>query len=178
MEELLNILVKQIKVELGKSYPATAYNPRRNSRGRNKQYSGPYRKTYRGTLSDSVRGEVVQDDLNGDLKGVIVLADYYQFVDRGRKPGKYPPLEMINDWVRGKSGTFPGLSVEQTSFLVRRSIAEKGIGGINFINNAIDNVIDRLVEEGEDELLERFEEFIDDKLLTLSSSEFNLTYNQ
>ena len=105
-----------------------------------------------------------------------------EFVDRGRNPGgsgtgtKF--RDAIDTWVRQRIGTFPGLTFQQTSFLVRRSVWNKGIGGINFINNAIDNIIDDMIERGEDEYAEQFEEFIDEKLLVLSKSSRDITYNQ
>ena len=46
----------------------------------------------------------------------------------------------------------------------------KGIKGIDFINNAIDNIINDLVEQGEEEYAERFEEFIDEILVRATST--------
>ena len=191
MEEMLEILVKQLKVELAKKYQPRAYNTNRNTPGVPKTI-GQYPKNNTKRLSDSIGYEIKQID--GEEMGVIVMEDYYWYVDRGRKPSgeKRDPKKdsirttgyssgfrtAIDTWVRQKIGTFPGLTFNQTSFLVRRSIWNKGIGGINFINNAIDNIIDEMVEKGEDEFVERFEEFVDEKLLVLSKSSKDITYNQ
>jgi len=190
MEEMLEILVKQLKVELAKKYQPRAYNTNRNTPGVPKTI-GQYPKNNTKRLSDSIGYEIREVD--GEEMGVIVMEDYYWYVDRGRKPSgeKRDPKKdsirttgyssgfrtAIDTWVRQKIGTFPGLTFNQTSFLVRRSIWNKGIGGINFINNAIDNIIDEMVEKGEDEFVERFEEFVDEKLLVLSRTSNDITYN-
>ena len=196
MEEMLEILVKQLKVELAKKYQPRAYNTNRNTPGVPKTI-GQYPKNNTKRLSDSIGYEI--REINGEEMGVIVMEDYYWYVDRGRKPSgeKRDPgtptregdsirrtgyssgfRKAVDDWVKQKIGTFPGLTFEQTSFLVRRSVWMKGIGGINFINNAIDNIIDEMVDKGEDEFVERFEEFVDEKLLVLSQSSRDITYNQ
>lgn len=179
MEEMLEILVKQLKVELAKNYQPRAYNVRRNRPGVPKTI-GQYPKNNTRRLSDSIGYEV--KNINGEEMGLIVMEDYYEFVDRGRKPGGSGSGTAfriaLDRWTKQKIGTFPGLTFEQTSFLVRRSVWMKGIGGINFINNAIDNIIDDMIDRGEDEFVERFEEFVDDKLLVLSKTSNDITYNQ
>jgi hypothetical protein len=178
MEEMLKILVKQLKVELAKNYQSREYNVNRNTLGIPKTI-GQYPKNNTGTLSNSISYEIREVD--GEEMGLIVMEDYYEFVDRGRKPGAKGSgtkfRTAIDTWVRQKIGTFPNLSFEQTSFLVRRSVRMKGIGGTNFINNAIDNIIDEMVNRGEDEFAQQFEEFIDDKLLVLSKTSRDITYN-
>lgn len=178
MEEMLQLLVKQLKVELAKSYQPREYNPNRNTAGIPKRI-GQFPKNNTGNLSDSIEYEI--RNIDGEDMGVIVMADYYEFVDRGRKPGGNGSgtefRRALDTWTRQKIGTFPGLTFEQTSFLVRRSVWMKGIGGINFINNAIDNIIDDMIDRGEEEYADRFEEFIDDKLLVLSKTSRDITYN-
>jgi len=191
MEEMLEILVKQLKVELAKKYQPRAYNMNRNTPGVPKTI-GQYPKNNTKRLSDSIGYEIREVD--GEEMGVIVMEDYYWYVDRGRKPSgeKRDPKKdnirttgyssgfrkAVDDWVKEKIGTFPGLSFETTSFLVRRSIWMKGISGINFINNAIDNIIDEMIKRGEEDFAEQFEEFVDEKLLVLSKSSKDITYNQ
>jgi len=182
MEEMLERLVEQLKVELSKKYYSSSYNTERNTPGRRKKFPGPYVKNNTGNLSNSIEYEV--RNVNGEDVGVIVMADYYEFVDRGRKPGYNGDLTSrvfrtaLDKWTQQKIGTFPGLDFETTSYLVRRSVLMKGIGGTNFINNAIDNIIDKMIEDGEEEYAERFEEFIDEKLLVLSKQSRDLTYNR
>jgi len=178
MKEMLEILVKQLKVELAKNYQPRGYNIQRNRPGVPKTI-GQYPKNNTKRLSDSIGYEI--KEIDGEETGVIIMEDYYEFVDRGRKPGGNGSgtefKRALDTWTKQKIGTFPGLTFKQTSFLVRRSVWMKGISGINFINNAIDNIIDEMIEKGEDEFVERFEEFVDDKLLVLSRTSNDITYN-
>ena len=83
-----------------------------------------------GTLSNSIRGIVKQ---NGKYIVIsIQLEDYYQFVENGRKAGKYPPLSAIRKWISvkpvlprpTKSGKLP--TQNQLAFLIARKISKVG----------------------------------------------------
>jgi len=50
---------------------------------------------------------------------VSVGIDYIQYLDRGRPPGKFPPMDTIKRWVELK-----GLQVDP--FVIARGIAENG----------------------------------------------------
>lgn len=181
MEEMLQILIKQLKLELEKSYQSRAYNPQRNTPGAPKRGNGT--KIDTGKLRDSIRYEIKEDLDTGEFNGVIIMEDYYEFVDRGRRPGYDGPLESrvfrraLDEWTQRRIGRFPGMTFSQTAYLVRRSVLMKGIGGTNFINNAIDNILNDMINKGEEEFAKQFEDFVDNKLLVLSNRSFNLTYN-
>lgn len=181
MEEMLKILIKQLKLELEKSYQSRAYNPQRNTAGAPKRGNGT--KIDTGKLRDSITYDIKQDLDTGEFNGVIIMEDYYEFVDRGRRPGAKGSLtnrvfrRALDEWTERKIGRFPGMTFSQTAYLVRRSVRMKGIGGTNFINNAVDNILDGMINRGEEELAKQFEDFIDNKLLVLSRKSFNLTYN-
>lgn len=82
----------------------------------------------------------------------ISLADYWQFVNSGRKPGKFPPLPAIRNWIEVKpvnpyplaNGKTP--SIEQLTFLIGRKIANEGIEPTNFFDEAKEQTI-RAFEE-------------------------------
>ncbi len=173
------MLIKQLKLELEKSYQSRAYNPQRNTAGAPKRGNGT--KIDTGKLRDSITYDIKQDLDTGEFNGVIIMEDYYEFVDRGRRPGAKGSGEVfrraLDEWTRRRIGTFPGMTFSQTAYLVRRSVRMKGIGGTNFINNAVDNILDDMINRGEEELAKQFEDFIDNKLLVLSRKSFNLTYN-
>ena len=81
------------------------------------------------------------------FKVSISLADYWQFLERGRGPGKFPPLDKIRDWIDVKpvnpeplsNGKIP--SVEQLSFLIGRKIANEGTEGRPFFEPAKEQTI-------------------------------------
>lgn len=64
--------------------------------------------------------------------------DYAAFVNSGSRPGGKPALQVMIDWLRvkGISPRNPQHSIEDLAFLIRRSIARKGIKPQPFIDNA------------------------------------------
>lgn len=77
----------------------------------------------------------------------ISLADYWQYVNDGRKPGKFPPPPAIRNWIEVKpvnpyplpNGKTP--SVEQLTFLISRKIANEGIEPTHFFDEAKEQTI-------------------------------------
>lgn len=69
---------------------------------------------------------------NGSRFEVLLeLADYWKYVENGRKAGKFPPINKILDWIRVKpviprpyNGKLP--TERQLAFLISRKIALEG----------------------------------------------------
>ncbi len=84
-----------------------------------------------GELADSVRYIVKRDAAVYAVD--LSLADYWQYVEYGRRPGKFPPPDKILEWVRVKpviprpmvNGKLP--TEKQLAFLIGRKIAREGI---------------------------------------------------
>ena len=67
----------------------------------------------------------------------ISLADYWKYVEYGRRPGKMPPLDVIEKWIDVKqidphsmtlkSGKTVIPTPPQLPFLIARSIGQRGI---------------------------------------------------
>lgn len=75
-----------------------------------------------GKSSASLRMEVTE------TSGTLYGAKYFFQQKHGRKPGKFPPISDILDWIREK-GITPRdskTSTRQLAFLFARKIAEKG----------------------------------------------------
>lgn len=78
-----------------------------------------------------------------DVRVTMNLADYWKYVEYGRKPGKFPPVDKILQWVlvkpvlpRGDSYTsIP--TVQQLAFLISRKIATKGIKPTNALAKTV-----------------------------------------
>lgn len=83
-------------------------------------------KVGRNTLSKSniYRTLSVRATNDGDLILDIVLNDYIQYIENGRRKGaKFPPVEPIVRWCRER-----GIPTDNsTIFLIRRAIARDGI---------------------------------------------------
>lgn len=74
----------------------------------------------------------------------ILAEKYLEFVDRGRKPGKMPPIGDIQKWVIQKPVKFIGKTDSQTAFIIAKSIGKKGIVPTNIIQKSIDKVINNI----------------------------------
>lgn len=93
-----------------------------------------------GTLSKTMDWDVEIDD---DRMSVGVwIEDYWEYVENGRKAGKFPPPPKIEEWVLikpvnpypNKKGKAP--TVKQLAYLIGRKIAEKGTDPQPFFEKA------------------------------------------
>ena len=107
------------------------------------------------------------------FKVSISLADYWQFLENGRGPGKFPPVDKIKEWIEVKpvnptplsNGKTP--SVEQLSFLIGRKIAYEGTEAQPFFEPAKEQTI----REFEDKINEAIEEDVSNFILELVEKE-------
>lgn len=107
--------------------------------------------SYVKSLSDTYKGLLIRDDkkASGNLirsvkplpaaeeeskiTGSMELASYWKYVEFGRRPGKWPPMEKILRWIiekpviprPDKNGRVP--TEKQLSFLISRKIGLEGI---------------------------------------------------
>ena len=88
----------------------------------------------------------VKSDSRGRTVVQIFAEDYFRFVDKGRRPGKQPPLRAIKQWTRIK------LIPEKFAFPIARKIGKVGIKGINIINPTIDKLIIEFIPQYEQEM--------------------------
>ena len=67
----------------------------------------------------------------------VSLAEYWKYIEYGRRPGKMPPVSAIENWIKVKqilprpltlkSGKSVVPTIPQLSFLIARSIGRRGI---------------------------------------------------
>lgn len=153
----IKVYVKQaIQDELLIPRPALTYNGQ--PKPINTAYQRPLRapKIASGGLYDSVNVYFEGDLEDGKLNLVVDFgaADYWEFVEYGRRPStKYPPLEIIKQWAaekpiarfRDRRGRF--ISNDDRAFLAARSIKEYGIYGIGFLEKATQQVLSRVQQD-------------------------------
>ena len=123
-----------------------------------------------GNLIKSLDFKIVQQ--TNDLMLEILAAPYYSVVDKGRKPGKMPPIKPIQKWVDRKGIKFKNMSQGQTAFVIARSIGKKGIKGIDVTNKLIKEIIqnkEKLIKQG---AIDDINEFIQDFIVTPLNKEF------
>jgi len=100
-----------------------------------------------GSLSKSLSANI--QTINGEQQLVLSMDKQGIWVDEGRRPGRWPPVQPIDRWtiVKGLAPrTETGRFMERKSlvFLIRRSIGELGYKGSNFLVDGTLNYIDKL----------------------------------
>lgn len=116
-----------------------------------------------GDLIRSVSGEVVIE--NDVYSAVLNVADYYKYVEWGRKKGgKMPPISAILKWVQVKPviarpNTLTGLvpTQEQLAYAIAKSIQQNGIKptyALRETNNATFNAFEQRLKDALTEDLE------------------------
>lgn len=93
----------------------------------------PFPKVASGSLINSINYRL-QDTANG-INLILLANDYLQYVDRGRKPGTYPPIQAIQRWAAIK-----GLPKE-AAWAIRQNIYKFGIKPTNVIKKT-QNIMD------------------------------------
>ena len=80
---------------------------------------------------------------NNKMNATISIADYWKYVEYGRRPGKFPPVSKILNWIRIKpvlprpiNGAKPPTE-PQLAFLISRKIARDGIQPGNQFSEAL-----------------------------------------
>jgi hypothetical protein len=117
MAEFQPISTQKMK-EFGKDYVKILY---RELRREGKDATG----ALINSLAFEIREEAKQ------IQIILLANDYLKYVDKGRKPGKYPPIKAIAKWVQVK-----GISKEAI-FPIARSIYKFGIKPTNVIQRVI-----------------------------------------
>lgn len=105
-----------------------------------------------GLLGNSISCIVQTEDGIYDL--YISIQDYWKYVEYGRQPGKFPPVDAIKQWIQVKpiipdarTGKIP--TIDELTFLVSRSIARNGIPAKNYLGSTIEGLKqDTTISEG------------------------------
>jgi hypothetical protein len=109
-------------------------------------------------IADTVSVRV--DAFGGVYTVVLSLADYWKYIEGGRKPGgKMPPEAPILKWIRDK-GIKPKdnkIKEKQLAFLIRRKIGRDGIKPKPMLSDSVEansNIIDEIVNAYRVDILE------------------------
>lgn len=136
--ETMNMLSKKfeqaLKDSIAAPYPfAPGYNKSRQPFGVRDM------KIKTGFLYNSVKVEYEP----GQNEIVVNMADYWRFVNDGRKPGKYVPIKPLMAWIRAKgfnknkkTGKFEKFNIKGMAFGVSKNIFKFGIAPTYFYDNA------------------------------------------
>jgi len=95
------------------------------------------------------------------LKGIEVtgtMVSYGKYVNNGRKPGTFVPIQQLMDWIRLKGIENDLVKAKSIAIAISKTIKLKGIKPLPFIENAVTESlveIDRRVEQASREDVER-----------------------
>ena len=102
-----------------------------------------------GELISSIK-PMTPELVNGTFECSLSLAPHWKYVENGRRPGKFPPIDNILEWVKAKPQLArpnrldrKEISPKQLAFLVARKIATSGIQPGNQLEEAMDIVYAR-----------------------------------
>lgn len=109
-------------------------------------------------ISDAIKATMSQKGLSAtgaaqdslEVDGNKLLGnDYIYYLDKGRKPGTFPPVDNIRDWVRDKLGITEEKEINQIAYLVGRKIKNEGteIFKDNSKGIELDSIIEKEMEE-------------------------------
>lgn len=76
-----------------------------------------------------------------NLEVTLHLPSYWYYIEHGRGPGKFPPPEAIQNWIRVKN-IVPreDRTVPQVSYLIGRKIAREGTQGKQALEGTLDYI--------------------------------------
>lgn len=96
---------------------------------------------------------------SGNIVIELLLNDYVQYIESGRKAGsKFPPLEPIVQWAKKR-----GIKTDNsTMFLIRRAIAEDGIKPRPFMYKVFETIDKKWDGEWSSELFQELTNIIDE----------------
>ncbi len=135
MTELAEKFEQILKDNLAKPYPyAPGYFGQKQSTGIRNM------KVKTGNLYNSIN--VSYNPATNQI--LVNMLNYWQYVNDGRKPGKYVPLKPLMDWIKTKGmnrdprGRFKKFNVKGTAFAISKSIQKFGIRPTNFYDDSFD----------------------------------------
>ena len=96
---------------------------------------------------------------SGNIVIELLLNDYVQYIESGRKAGsKFPPIQPIVQWAKKR-----GIKTDNsTIFLIRRAIAEDGIKPRPFMYKVLETIDKKWNGEWSSDLFQELTKIIDE----------------
>jgi hypothetical protein len=107
--------------------------------------------------------------IEGTTLTIFSSMKYFTVLETGRKPGKRPPISVIEQWIRDKPLALDGTSAKSLAFLISRKIGEEGSllyrqgGKSGVISKSINDQV--IKEKLTDVLTDKFRDFVINEFL-------------
>jgi len=102
--------------------------------------------------------------IEGSNLTIFSTQKYFTVLETGRKPGKRPPINVIEQWIRDKPLNLDGISAKSLAFLIARKIGEEGSllhrqgGKSGVISKSINDQV--IKEKLTDVLTDKFRDYV------------------
>ena len=132
------------------------------------------------TIADIYRSELSKSTATGNLQNFqtiidindttfqvsFELADYWKYVEYGRRAGKMPPIDAIEGWVKIKpvvpnaiNGKVP--SSRQLAFLIARKIGREGIPAKRPLEATLySDVTEQVIQDIKNEIIRQLNNYL------------------
>ena len=98
-----------------------------------------YKEGYGGNFGETAHFTMDLSDLKSP-SAILHTPAYTNFMLYGRKPGKMPPLEPIESWMKAKG-------LEGSAWAIRKHIADFGTPGNDFLSPVLGQVKENIVQK-------------------------------
>ena len=136
---------------------------------------------YRSNLEESIASGTLSNftfriNLQGNYFEVIfLLPEYWQYVEYGRRAGKQPPIESIEEWIRVKpiipyaiNGKVP--DTRQLAFLIARKIGREGTVGKKPLTNAMySDTAENIIQEIKQAFANQVNDYLIEQIKTIEN---------
>lgn len=123
-----------------------------------------------GDLNNSFSADVSENSL-----GIRSSVEYASNVDLGRRPGKFPNINKLQNWIKIKFGDEPypnrsggrPLRIKDLTYIIGRKIQNEGYVGINYSAKALLNAEKIITQELGDAYLKDLEIELENRIPNL-----------
>ena len=121
--------------------------------------------------------EVFYEESQDRFKTIVKGIDYTQQLQFGRKPGKFPPIAQIEQWIKDKGISFVerDIKLKQLAYLIARKIAREGTkyfqqGGTDLVDSVVtDERFERILRRIEGVSINVFTNTLLDRYIQLAA---------
>lgn len=143
---------RELKARLLATYAyAPGFNGDAYSQGRNNNFAGSANKVASGSLYNSISWEATEDGF------ALLMNRYWEWVNYGRQPGSYAPINPLEEWATLKGFDNP----RGAAFGISTNLFKFGIAPTYFYDDALDILEAQFNESLEDQFGKSFQDFID-----------------